>query len=103
MIATPQSNFAKNDAKLVVCCDTREKCPPPFPEGVALERWSMPTGDYSTPSLQAVAVIERKSVVDFAYSITRARERFDDEIGRLRNYRWKAIVVEGELSAIYRI
>lgn len=88
--------------KLTVYVDTREKNPPPFPEGVVLERVTMDAADYTTPILQGIAVIERKSLDDFAQSITRSRERFDDEVRRLRAYRWKAIVVEGDLSTVFR-
>jgi ERCC4-type nuclease len=70
---------------------------------VTLERWTLETGDYTTPALQAIAVIERKSVGDFASSLTRDRERFDDEIRRMLAYRWRAIVVEGDLSEVYRV
>lgn len=86
----------------LIYCDTREKCPPPFPEGVTLVRASMGEADYTTEALQGVAVVERKSVADYVQSIGRDRERFDDEIRRLREYRWKCIVVEGDLSAVYR-
>jgi ERCC4-type nuclease len=85
-----------------IFADTREQTIPPFPEGVVLERWTLDAGDYTTRALQGVAVIERKSVSDFASSITRDRERFDDEIRRLLGYRFKAIVVEGDLSEVYR-
>jgi ERCC4-type nuclease len=88
---------------MVVCVDSREQTPPPMPEGIVLERWTLETGDYSTPMLQAmIAVVERKSVSDFASSITRDRERFDDELRRLGAFRWRAIVVEGDLSEVYR-
>lgn len=87
---------------LTVLCDTREKTPPPFPAGVTLARATMETADYTTPTLQGIAVIERKSVSDYVNSIGRSRERFDDEIRRLRAYRWKCIVVEGDLSFVYR-
>jgi ERCC4-type nuclease len=85
-----------------IFADTREQTIPPFPEGVVIERASMGEGDYTTPALQGIAVIERKSVSDFASSVTRDRERFDDEIRRLLGYRFKAIVVEGDLSEVYR-
>jgi ERCC4-type nuclease len=86
----------------IVFCDTREQTPPPFPPGIVLERWTLETGDYTTPALQGVAVIERKSISDFASSITHDRERFDDNVRRLLAYRWKCIVVEGDLSMVYR-
>jgi len=91
-----------NAPEFVIYCDSREQTPPPFPNGVRLERVTMSEADYTTPALQGIAVIERKSADDFASSITAGRERFDDEIRRLLPYRWKCIVVEGELSQIYR-
>jgi ERCC4-type nuclease len=87
----------------VVYVDTREKAIPPFPDGVTIERWTLGEGDYTTKQLQGTAVLERKSVADFCGSLTWSRERFDDEIRRLLGYRWKAIVVEGDLSEVYRV
>jgi ERCC4-type nuclease len=87
---------------LTILVDTREQLIPPFPAGVLVERVTMDAGDYTTPGLQGIAVIERKSVSDFAQSITHSRERFDDEVRRLVGYRWRCIVVEGDLSTVYR-
>jgi ERCC4-type nuclease len=86
----------------IVYADTREQAVPPFPDGVVVERVTMSEGDYTTPMLQGIAVIERKSVSDFASTITAGRERFDDEVRRLCGYRWRAIIVEGDLSTVYR-
>jgi ERCC4-type nuclease len=88
---------------LVILVDTRERAIPPFPAGVGLERATLSEGDYTSEALQGVAAIERKSVSDFASSITRDRQRFDDEIRRMLGYRWRCIVIEGELSEVYRI
>jgi ERCC4-type nuclease len=88
---------------LIIYCDTRENRVPPFPDGCVVERVSMGEADYTSPALQGIAVVERKSAADFASSLTRDRERFEDEIRRLRAYRWKAIVVEADLSYVYRI
>jgi len=74
----------------VVYCDTREQRPPPFPEGVTVERVSLGEGDYTTAVLQGIAAIERKSVADFCSTITAGRERFEDELRRLRGYRMEA-------------
>jgi ERCC4-type nuclease len=91
-----------SSAPFEIYCDTREQRPPPMPDGVLVERVTMETGDYTTPRLQGIAIIERKSISDFASSITRDRERFDDELRRMLAYRWRAIVVEGDLSEVYR-
>ncbi len=84
----------------VIYADTREQRIPPFPTGVDVERWTLDAGDYTTAALQGVGVIERKSAGDYAGSITRDRERFDDELRRLLAYRWRAIVVEGTLDEV---
>jgi DNA excision repair protein ERCC-4 len=86
----------------IILADSREQAIPPFPEGVMLERATLREGDYSTPRLKGVGVIERKSVSDFSSTITHGRDRFEREIERLKPYRWKAIAVEGELSEVYR-
>jgi ERCC4-type nuclease len=88
---------------LIVLCDTREQTPPPFPDGVVLERATLKEGDYTTLSLLDVARIERKSAGDFSSTLSWGRERFDREVDRLACFRWRCIVVEGELGAIYRI
>jgi ERCC4-type nuclease len=87
----------------VVLVDTREQTIPPFPEGVTIERASMGEADYTSVALQGIAAIERKSLVDFASSISHQRERFDDVLRRLVPYRFKCIIVEGELSQLYRV
>jgi DNA excision repair protein ERCC-4 len=88
--------------ELTILVDTREQTPPPFPDGVRLERATLSEGDYTGHWCQGIAVIERKSLNDFASSITHERERFEDMLRRLSGYRWKCIVVEGELSDVYR-
>jgi ERCC4-type nuclease len=89
-------------APFVVLADTREQLPPPMPDGVELVRRCLREGDYTIPSLVGIAVVERKSAQDFAQSMTWSRERFDREIERMRSYRFKAIVVEEDLSWVYR-
>jgi ERCC4-type nuclease len=87
---------------LHVWYDTREQDPFEPIEGVTLERVSLPTGDYTTERLQLVAVIERKSILDFASSITHGRDRLDSEIDRMKDYKWRAIIVEGSIDAVWR-
>ena len=95
--------MADKSRPFVVLADTREQRIPPFPDGVKVERQMMEEGDYSTPSLINVARIERKSTNDFASSLTWQRERFDREIVRLKAYRHASIVVEADLSEVYRL
>jgi DNA excision repair protein ERCC-4 len=85
-------------AELVVLVDSREQSPPEFPPGVTLERATLGEGDYSTHLLRLIAVIERKSLPDFTSTLSWGRERFDREIQRLQSYRWRAVVIEGDIS-----
>jgi ERCC4-type nuclease len=89
-------------AALHILVDTREQTPPPFPDGVTTERATLPEGDYTTAALRGIAAIERKNGSDYASSLGRERERVDREIQRLQPYRFKCIVVEDDLSSIYR-
>jgi ERCC4-type nuclease len=98
----PLKTASKALPLLTVWYDTREQNPIEPPEGVTLVKVSLPTGDYSTSALQMIGIIERKSVADLASSITHGRERFDDEIRRMRDYRWRAIVIEGEIGEVLR-
>jgi len=87
---------------LTVLVDTREQCVPPWPAGVVVERTTLKEGDYTTPALRTIAVIERKSVCDFASTLSWHRERFDREVQRLQPYKHKCIVVEGDITTVYR-
>jgi DNA excision repair protein ERCC-4 len=86
----------------VILADTREQLIPPFPDGVVVERATLETADYTTPVLRTIAVIERKSPGDFASTLSWGRQRFDREVERLQGFVWKAVVVEGELSEVFR-
>ena len=86
----------------VLLMDSREQTPPPLPEGCVYERRMLKEGDYSTPALVDIARIERKSEGDFASTITWGRERFDREVERLQPFRWKCVVVEGDIMGVYR-
>jgi ERCC4-type nuclease len=89
-------------APFVILVDTREQTPPPFPDGVVLERATLGEADYTTGALKGIAAIERKSGSDYASSMGCDRERVDREIQRLQSYRWKCIVVEDDLTRVYR-
>lgn len=92
----------KDGPVLIVLYDTREQNPIEALPGVVMRRVTMETGDYTTEKLQAIGVLERKSVGDFSSSISHGRERFEDELRRLRTYRFRAIVVEGEIGDTWR-
>lgn len=88
---------------LTIYADTREQLIPPFPDGCTVERHHMTEGDYSTPALLHVARIERKSVCDLVSTLSWGRERFDREVARLKPFRFKCVVVEGNITDAYRV
>jgi ERCC4-type nuclease len=88
---------------LLILADTREQAVPPFPDGVEVRRHLLHEADYSTPALEMVARIERKSATDFASTLSWGRERFDREVQRLQAFRFKCVVVEADLSTVYRV
>lgn len=96
------SPAAKVPPRLVILADTREQTIPPFPAGCVVQRATLGEGDYTTHALRTVAVIERKSISDFCSTISAGRERFEREIVRLKAYRWRCVVVEGNLSEAFR-
>lgn len=61
---------------------------------------ALPTGDYSIAGLEGLVTIERKSVGDFAASITHERDRFEREMERMRDMvragGFAAVVIEGD-------
>jgi len=95
--------MSKKTSEPMVCLwDQREKQPWDAIPGVVMRRVYLDAGDYTTEILQGRAVLERKSIEDFASSITHGRERFEDEIRRLRGYWRRAIIVEGEIGEVWR-
>lgn len=92
----------KPAATFTVWVDPREKRVPPMPPGVVLEWVWQDAADYTSEKLQGIAALERKSPEDFARSITHERERLEDEVRRLRGYRFKALVVEGNIDDVCR-
>lgn len=91
-----------------VLIDSREQKPLRFPEplGVDCGVATLPAGDYSVRGFTHVIALERKSVSDLIGTLTKGRERFENELDLLAQYRWKAILVEGRRgdveAGIYR-
>jgi ERCC4-type nuclease len=86
----------------IILTDTREVNVPPFPEGCVVVRKLLKEADYSSPFLENIARIERKAPGDLASTLSWGRERFDREVQRLLKYRFRCIVVEADLSEVYR-
>ena len=90
---------------LALLVDTRELKPfrfnkiDPRPK---IETVTLETGDYSIRPFQKEIVIERKSLPDLFGSVGRERKRFEKEMGRLAEFQYAAVVVEGDWQAILR-
>ena len=81
-----------------VLIDTREQRPLRFPEalGVDCGAATLPAGDYSVRGFTHVIALERKSIPDLVSTLSHGRERFENELDLLAQYRWKAILIEGD-------
>lgn len=91
-----------------VLIDTREQRPLRFISelGVDCGTAKLDAGDYSVRGFTAHIALERKSVSDLVQTLSHGRERFENELELLQQYRWRAILVEGRRgdveAGIYR-
>jgi ERCC4-type nuclease len=63
---------------------------------VQVEVTHLETGDYSVKGATHLLAIERKSLPDLISCTTGERERFMDQMRRLKNYRCKFLIVEAD-------
>ena len=61
-------------------------------------RRALPAGDYSLLGCENTIAIERKSLDDFANTLIRGRERFRNELVKLRECEFACVVVEANLT-----
>jgi ERCC4-type nuclease len=85
---------------LHVLVDSREKTPWRFSDAATVERVTLPTGDYSIAGFTDRVAIERKSLPDLVMCVGPERERFLDEMRRLRSYDVRAVVVEASVDDV---
>jgi ERCC4-type nuclease len=102
------------ESPFTVLVDTREQLPYAFggivadanegglPLKVRTRRETLWAGDYSIEGYARMVCVERKSKEDLAGTLTAGRKRFQDEMDRLREYDAAWIVVEAELSELWR-
>lgn len=88
----------KAKARPYVLCDTREQRVLRFPPelGVDCGAATLPAGDYSVRGFTSLIALERKSIADLVSTLSHSRERFENELDLLAEYRWKAIIIEGD-------
>lgn len=86
-----------NDFRIIV--DTREQLPLPLPAGI-VERGTLHTGDYSLAGHEDAFSVERKSLEDLVRSLTHERGRFERELERLADFRFRRVLVEAPYKSI---
>lgn len=85
--------------QVVILIDQREQTPLRF-KGIETETCLLPCGDYSLRGLTAEVAIERKSLPDLVACCGKERERFIEQIERMRSYRFRCLVVEARYTEI---
>lgn len=92
-----KTRFERLKATPVVLIDTREQCPLPI-TAYPVERTGLPVGDYGIKGFSDWEnprfIVERKSLADLCGSLSNDRERFMREIEKLRQFAFRAIVIE---------
>lgn len=84
-----------------IIIDSREQTPLTFPNLPAIVG-TLDTGDYSIVGLTHLVAVERKSIDDLLACIGRERDRFKRELQRLRAYRFRLLVIEGNAADLER-
>jgi ERCC4-type nuclease len=89
----------------VILQDTREKKPLPI-VGFPVEVVTLPVGDYGIRNFSnwenPQFICERKSLDDLAGSLGRDRDRFWRECERLRQFRFRGLLIEGTREQVER-
>ena len=82
-----------------IIIDTREQTPLSFANLEAVSG-ALYSGDYSIEGIEESFSIERKSIADLVGSLTSGRDRFMNELHRLRGFRFRRLLVVGSRSEI---
>ena len=83
--------------KLRVIIDTREQRPLPIPGAM---RKALKTGDYSIEGFEGEITFERKTPGELYAMCGTERRRFERELERMREFMFRAIVIEGTPGSI---
>ncbi len=96
--AVAKERRGKPKPRPYVLIDTREQRPLRFVEGLGVDCGvaTLPAGDYSVRGFTHLIALERKSISDLVSTLSHGRERFENELDLLAQYRWKAILIEGD-------
>ena len=85
-----------------IVVDSREQSPL-FTSFICLVKKKLEVGDYSILGFENSIIVERKSVDDFYNSIGKNREQFTSNLEKIKQYEWKALVIEAPESSLLGI
>lgn len=94
---------AKPKPLTTIVVDQQEKTPLTRyfdPKLIRVESVHLETGDYSLANGTHLLAIERKSLPDLLHCVTHDRERFMDQMRRLKNYPSRFLIVEATRATI---
>lgn len=101
--AVVKERRGKAKVRPTIIVDQQEKLPLTRyfdPALVQVESAHLETGDYSLVGATHLVAIERKHMTDLLNCVTTERERFMDQMRRLKNYPSRFLVVESTKSAL---
>lgn len=94
----------KNKDKITVIVDTREQQPYHFKEekNIQIVKEKLDSGDYALKGHTDKIIIERKTLTDLFVVIGNGRNRFKNELERLKNScEFPILLIEGSVSDIF--
>ena len=100
----PRINFTpKIDVPegFIMIVDTREQ-KPLFKPKLWIISHGLNSGDYSIQGFENVITIERKSIPDLLGTLGKGRIRFEKELNRMSEYKWKGLLIEGLENDVYQ-
>lgn len=86
--------------KPVILVDNREQVPLRFSAAVDVEVVALPVGDYSVAGSTDTVALERKRLGELASCCGTDRERFIEQIERLRQFPVRALIIEADLDGV---
>ncbi|MEO7032726.1 MAG: ERCC4 domain-containing protein [Polyangiaceae bacterium] len=84
----------------MILVDNREQAPLRFSAAVDVEVVCLPVGDYSVRGSTEVVALERKRLGELATCCGTDRERFIEQIERMRVYPVRGLIIEADLDGV---
>ena len=100
----PRINFTPKidiPEDFILIQDTREQ-KPLFKSKPWIINHGLNSGDYSIQGFENVITIERKSIPDLLGTLGKGRIRFEKELNRMSEYKWKGLLIEGLENDVYQ-